>query len=99
MHYKLGILYLSDTNGAIRFLQASKKINRVLPTVGMFKGYPIGLSVDWLFDKLYIVIKLETTGMEKWQVWKSGLFGEDLKMVYGDLLYEPKHLHADPSNG
>ena len=99
MHYKLGILYLSDASGAIHFLQPGKQRDRKLLTEGGFEGMPLDLSVDWLFNRLYIVVRLDSEGAQEWEVWSCSLLGESLRKVYGNLLYEPKHLHVDPSNG
>jgi hypothetical protein len=55
------------------------------------------LSVDWLFDRLYMV--LENENVSSWQISRSKLDGRELTHLVTDLWQKPFHIEADPFNG
>lgn len=55
------------------------------------------LSVDWLFDRLYLV--LEMANESTWKISRSKLDGRELTHLVTGLYSKPLHIEADPYNG
>ncbi|XP_042860873.1 proto-oncogene tyrosine-protein kinase ROS-like [Penaeus japonicus] len=93
------VIYISDTGGSItQLIPSSKKVYTLL-TQNHLHGYPLSLSVDWLYYHLYYIVHLEPTMNNVWQLWRCNLNGKYPVLIYGELHYEPKHLQVDPYNG
>ncbi|ROT69853.1 putative proto-oncogene tyrosine-protein kinase ROS [Penaeus vannamei] len=93
------VIYISDTGGSItQLIPSSKKVYTLL-TQNHLHGYPLSLSVDWLYYHLYYIVHLEPTMNNVWQLWRCNLSGKYPVLIYGELHYEPKHLQVDPYNG
>ncbi|XP_045603691.1 proto-oncogene tyrosine-protein kinase ROS isoform X2 [Procambarus clarkii] len=98
-HIPLGIIYISDTSGSIYQMRISPVQQRILLTQSQIHGYPLSLSVDWLYGYLYYIVHLEPPGDHTWQLWRCDLMGKNPVLIYGGLHYEAKYLQVDPYNG
>jgi hypothetical protein len=59
----------------------------------------VGLSVDWLFDRLYLLI--ENAEGTRWQISRFELDDgrESTYVVTADTTHKPSHFIVDPFNG
>ncbi|XP_042220290.1 proto-oncogene tyrosine-protein kinase ROS-like isoform X2 [Homarus americanus] len=99
VHYLFGLIYLSDTNGLIFQLHPSTQKRRILLMQNHTHGFPLSLSVDWLYGYLYYIVHLESPTDQMWQLWRCNLMGKNPVLIHGQLHYEAKHLQVDPYNG
>ncbi|XP_071513555.1 proto-oncogene tyrosine-protein kinase ROS isoform X2 [Panulirus ornatus] len=99
VHIRLGVIYISDTSGSIFQLLPSSRQMRILLTQNHIHGYPLSLSVDWLYDYLYYIVHLQEPVDQMWQLWRCSLIGKNPVLIHGELHYEAKHLQVDPYNG
>ena len=56
------------------------------------------LSVDWLFDRLYMVLE-NKENVSMWQIARSKLDGREPTHLVTDLRHKPFHIEVDPFNG
>ena len=56
-----------------------------------------GLSVDWLFNNIYLLIQNSTSNM--WFISRCKLDCRDPFRVVKDLGHKPSHFEVDPFNG
>lgn len=56
-----------------------------------------GLSVDWLFDRLYLL--LENAEGTSWFISRCKLDGREPTHVVTDIVSKPSHFEVDPFNG
>lgn len=99
VHIPLGFIYISDTSGSIFQLAPSKHRFRTLLTESHIHGYPLSLSIDWLYGHLYYIVHLKSPMDQMWQIWRCDLNGKNPVLIHRELQYEPRHLQVDPYNG
>ncbi|KAK4016061.1 hypothetical protein OUZ56_031022 [Daphnia magna] len=98
VHARQGTLFLADDDGYVYELSLKPKSDiRNRWRVGKEIVHVIGLSVDWLFDRLYLLI--ENDEGTSWQISRCKLDGRESAYVVTDLTYKPSHFEVDPFNG
>lgn len=90
----LKLIYISDTEGSIYQINLTTKTQRILLRKEQLGGLAVGLSVDWLYNRLYIVLRTRD-----WQIGSCDLMGNDFSLVIGALPDFPQNIQADPYNG
>lgn len=99
VHVSHHMYYISDSGGSILILDPQKNRFRTVLSADQLHGHPLGLSVDWLYEHLYYVIRLLSPLEQVWQLWRCSLAGAGPTLVHGEMKYEPQHLQVDPYNG
>ncbi|XP_066980698.1 proto-oncogene tyrosine-protein kinase ROS isoform X4 [Macrobrachium rosenbergii] len=100
VHIHYGLVYISDSSGSIYQLRPALSTQPyTLLTQNHIRGYPLSLSVDWLYGYLYYIVHLEPPMDHMWQLWRCELMGKNPVLIHGELHYEAKHLQVDPYNG
>ena len=89
---------MADSDGFIYELSLKPKSdvqNRW--SAGKEIAHVMGLSVDWLFDRLYLLS--EHADGTSWQISRSKLDGRESVPVVTDIIHKPSHFEVDPFNG
>lgn len=98
VHARQGTLFITDTDGFIYELSLKPKSDvRNRWSVGKEVAHVIGLSVDWLFDRLYLLN--ENADGTSWQISRCKLDGRESTHIVTDIAYKPSHFEVDPFNG
>lgn len=98
VHARQGTLFMADDDGYVYELSLKSKSDvRNRWHVGKEIVHVIGLSVDWLFDRLYLLI--ENAEGTSWQISRCKLDGRESTYVVTDITYKPSHFEVDPFNG
>lgn len=98
VHARQGILFMADDDGFVYELSLKFKsdvLNRW--HVGKEIVHVRGLSVDWLFDRLYLL--LENAEGTSWLISRCKLDGREPTHVVTDIANKPSHFEVDPFNG
>lgn len=98
VHARQGTLFMADHNGFVYELSLKPK-SYVLNLWSVDKEivHVRGLSVDWLFDRLYLL--LENAEGTSWLISRCKLDGREPTHVVTDILHRPSHFEVDPFNG
>jgi proto-oncogene tyrosine-protein kinase ROS len=98
VHARQGSLFMADDDGYVYELSLKSKSDvRNRWHVGKEIVHVVGLSVDWLFDRLYLLI--ENAEGTSWQISRCKLDGRESTYVVTDIAHKPSHFEVDPFNG
>ncbi|XP_031638812.1 proto-oncogene tyrosine-protein kinase ROS-like [Contarinia nasturtii] len=101
IHVAKKLIFIADTHNIYRAPLSNSTLQsrvRIYATENTNQG-PLGLSVDWLNNKLYILFESDTTNQKAWQISRCNFDGSHLQVVYGVLQTKPIHFQVDPFNG
>lgn len=98
VHARQGALFMADDDGFVYELSLKSKSDvRSHWRVGQEIVHVRGLSVDWLFDRLYLLI--ENAEGTSWLISRCKLDGREPTPVVTDISSKPSHFEVDPFNG
>jgi len=100
VHSRQGIFFVSDDQGSVYELSLKLGFQSNEKTQWRFGNDTTcqALSVDWLFDRLYMVLE-NKENVSSWQIARSKLDGRELTHLVTDLRHKPFHIEVDPFNG
>lgn len=104
VHTRQGTLFIADDHCRVYELSLSSKGRSEVKTSWQVSDDPKvsikGLSVDWLSDRLYLLLGIaDGSSSGSWQIARSKLNGRELTHVVTDMSQRPFQIEVDPFNG
>ena len=103
MHSRQGALFVADDAGWIRELSLSSTQSSQIREswqISNNTGLTIqGLSIDWLFNRLYLLVRVVGRTGTTWKIGRCRFDGHRLDYVVTDIIHKPFHVEVDPFNG
>ena len=105
VHYRQSTLFVADDQGNITELSISTlpaHIQHQWKIPDSINWQIKDLSVDWLYNRLYMILENNGTKRSdhtKWQIARCGFDGRQHSVVITEMNHKPLHIEVDPFNG